>query len=55
MADKDEQTVEVEIARDWWDTDGKRVAAGTRVSVPVKVALEGVESGALKTVKKSDK
>lgn len=55
MADKEEQTVEVEIARDWWDLEGKRIPAGTRVSVPVSAALEGVEKGALKTVKKGDK
>lgn len=41
-------TVEVEIARDWWDGEGVRHPAGTKVSVPIEAAMEGLENGALR-------
>lgn len=44
--------VEVEIKRDFWDEEGERQRAGTIIKVPVEVALEGIESGALARVKK---
>lgn len=47
-----ENLVEVEIKRDFWDEEGERQRAGTIIKVPVEVALEGIESGALARVKK---
>lgn len=44
--------IEVEIKRDFWDEQGERQRAGTTIKVPVEVALEGIESGALARVKK---
>lgn len=43
--------VKVEIARDFWDSDGERQPAGTVIEVPVDVALMGVETGALRRVR----
>jgi hypothetical protein len=54
MAEKSENMVEVVIKRDFWDKDGVRHAAGTIVSVPVDAAMEGIESGALGRVRKTD-
>ncbi|MGT2444478.1 hypothetical protein ACU4I5_18640 [Ensifer adhaerens] len=47
-----ENLIEVEIKRDFWDEEGERQRAGTIIKVPVEVALEGIESGALARVKK---
>ncbi|WP_376742360.1 hypothetical protein [Ensifer canadensis] len=47
-----ENLVEVEIKRDFWDEEGERQRAGTIIKVPVEVALEGIETGALARVKK---
>lgn len=47
-----ESLVEVEIKRDFWDEEGERQRAGTIIKVPIEVALEGIESGALARVKK---
>jgi hypothetical protein len=47
----DEKQIKVRIKRDYWDADGKRVAAGTEVEVPISAALSGVEAGILETVK----
>lgn len=47
-----ENLIEVEIKRDFWDGEGERQRAGTIIKVPVEVALEGIESGALARVKK---
>ncbi|MGO4619046.1 hypothetical protein AB4Z34_05390 [Ensifer sp. 2YAB10] len=47
-----ENLIEVEIKRDFWDEEGERHRAGTIIKVPVEVALEGIESGALARVKK---
>lgn len=43
--------VKVRIKRDYWDDKGVRIVAGTEVEIPITAALEGVESGALETVK----
>lgn len=50
-----QQLIEVEIVRDFWDTNGVRQPAGTVVSVPIDAALEGIETGALRRPKKGDK
>lgn len=55
MAEKEATTVEVEIARDWWDESGERHPVGTKVKVSVDVAMEGIESGALRRIKKDGK
>lgn len=53
MADKaQEDLIEVEIKRDFWDSEGERQRAGTKVKVPVDTALEGIESGMFARVKK---
>ncbi len=53
QTDKPKETlIEVEIKRDFWDEEGERQRAGTIIKVPVDVALEGIESGALARVKK---
>lgn len=54
-AENKPQLIEVEIVRDFWDEDGERHPAGKKVSVPVDAALEGIESGALRRVKKDGK
>lgn len=48
-----EKTVKCMIARDYWDDDGERHAAGTEVEIPIEAALDGVESGALVRVKEA--
>lgn len=52
MAPKEEKTVECEILRDVWDEDGTRHRKGKVVSLPVEAAMDGVEVGALRRVKK---
>uniref|UniRef100_UPI003F49621F hypothetical protein n=1 Tax=Ensifer adhaerens TaxID=106592 RepID=UPI003F49621F len=52
QTNKPKDLIEVEIKRDFWDEDGERQRAGTIIKVPVEVALEGIESGALARVKK---
>ncbi len=46
-----EKLIECVILRDYWDEDGKRHKAGTKVSIPVEAALDGVETGALARAK----
>lgn len=50
-----EKLIKVEIVRDTWDADGVRHRAGTVTEVPVDAAIEGIESGALKSVKEPKK
>lgn len=52
MAEKEQNLIEVEIKRDFWDTEGVRQRAGTTVKIPVEAALEGVENGMFARVKK---
>ncbi len=43
--DADPSTVNVLVARDFWNDAGERVAAGTVIAVTVKAALRGVKAG----------
>lgn len=49
------QTLDVEILRDFWDENEERHPAGTVVTLPLEPALDGIESGALRRVKKAAK
>lgn len=54
QTEQSEQTVECEICRDYWDSDGKRHRKGTHVSLPVGAVMDGLETGAIKRVKDDD-
>lgn len=49
------QMVDVEILRDFWDSECVRHPAGTVISVPVEAALDGIEKGAIRRAKKDGK
>lgn len=51
-APKAAKTQEFELVRGFWDAEGNRHIKGTIVTLSADDALEGVESGALKRVKK---
>jgi hypothetical protein len=54
MAEKNQNMIDVEILRDFWDADGVRHPAGTIVSIPVEAAMDGAENGSLRRARKAN-
>lgn len=48
----EEKKIEMELLRDYWPEDDARVAAGATISVPAEAAMDLIEKGLARRIKK---